>query len=149
MKTENPIAAIQPLQEPTQTPSVSVATISGMANGYPLVDWQHNPSEQPIQALSQVKIEAQHIGQTCTLALLEGDPSQPIVMGLLYNPEAEDEHWGDEQPVVIRSADSISLQAGKAKIQLFADGRIHLQGVSINSQAYGPNKIKGTAVKIN
>jgi len=141
--------------------SVTLATIISIEKGYPLVHWPTCSNDQPIKALSQVRISSKDINKTCSLAFIDGDLSQPLVMGLLYEPNQSTYTGGpqledtapffndEDAPLVIRSNDAITLQAGDAKIQLFADGRINIQGLRINSQAYGPNKVKGASVKIN
>lgn len=178
MKANKQIVPINTHQSENQHPHldtysrilpVTLANIVDIQDGYPLVHWESCSSTKPIQALTQVKIEERHINKSCTLAFINGDTEKPIVMGLLYNPaeDSQEESQKAKQkntktefdkfgadingntPVIIQSDDSIILETGKAKIQLYADGRINLQGLQINSQAYGPNKIKGSSVKIN
>ncbi|VUD46592.1 hypothetical protein TDB9533_00854 [Thalassocella blandensis] len=133
--------------------SVKLGTIMFIEDGYPMVHWADGTSTKVIRALSQVRIGKEHINKTCTLAFVDGDLAQPIVMGILYTPnktnDTQHHHEDTSQPLVLKSDDFISLEAGQSKIQLHANGLINIQGMSINSQAYGPNKLKGASVKIN
>lgn len=123
--------------------NIELATIYGIdTEGNPLVQW-HNHKKQNIKALSQIKISTRDIGKTCTIAFIGGDKEKPIIMGLLYTAES------DNEPLIIESRDSIILKTGDSKIELHANGRVHLQGMHISSQAYGPNQLKGASVKIN
>ena len=133
--------------------SVKFATIVSIEDGYPMVHWAGCPSTQAIRALMQIRIGKEHINKTCTLAFVDGDLTQPIVMGILYTPNENNDTQSPledtSQPLVLKSDEFISLEAGQSKIQLHANGLINIQGMSINSQAYGPNKLKGASVKIN
>lgn len=123
--------------------NIELATIKGIdTEGCPLVQLQRN-EKQRIKALSQIKVSSKDIGKTCTIAFIGGDKEKPIIMGLLYTAESDDE------PLIIESRDSIILKTGDSKIELHANGRVHLQGMHISSQAYGPNQLKGASVKIN
>jgi hypothetical protein len=131
-----------PKSRPLQ--SIEIGIIKAIEDGYPLIHWENCLSREPIKALSQIKVTDWDLDKECTIAFVNGDLSKPVVMGLLYNPDME-----NEAPIVIQSDDAIILQSGASRIELHANGRINIQGLHINSQAYGPNKIKGASVKIN
>ncbi len=160
-------------QHPVNMPSmrVDIATITGIdAEGYPLVNCPERQHESSLTALTQVNISQEDVGKSCTIAYIGGDLTRPVVMGLLQTPVApsreiqlpqkQDQFPDDvdieevldidsQEAVVIRSDQSIVLQTGKSRIELYPNGYINLQGVHINSQAYGPNRIKGGSVKLN
>lgn len=98
---------------------------------------------EPLLALSQIEIMERDIGKKCTLAFVSGDEKQPVIMGIIYEPGSQ------SGSTVVESDEGIILKSGKSRIELHANGRIHLQGMHISSQAYGPNQLKGASVKIN
>lgn len=123
-------------------PNVLLGVISlSDDDGIPYVIWEGQ--KEPVAALSQVRVTEQDIGRQCTLAFINADAQHPVIMGLLYT-NGETAH-----PLLIHSDAAVILQSGKARIELQANGRIHLQGIHISSQAYGPNQLKGASVKIN
>ncbi len=96
-----------------------------------------------VNALSAAPIGDDDIGRICTLAFLGNDPQQPIVMGLIHTPNSQPETLN------ISAEKSVHLRCGNAELSMDQTGHINLQGMSINNQAYGPNRIKGGSVKIN
>lgn len=125
--------------------SVALGTIQDFdGQGYPLIHWPECLNKHPVRALTQIKLTDYDIGRTCTLSFVNADMTQPVVMGLLYEPDTE-----NDAPVILQSDDAIVLQSGRSRIELHANGRIHIQGMHISSQAYGPNQLKGGSVKIN
>ena len=134
-----------PPRTATAWPAVQIGTIAGrQPDGQPLVHWDDSLSHAPVPARTQIAIQATDQGRECTLAFIQGDPRQPVVLGLLHTPETD-----TTVPTQIISETAIRLQTGRAKLELHADGRILLQGQQICSQAYGPNQIKGASVKLN
>jgi hypothetical protein len=135
------------VNNPTQEPAPSTVEIGVIQSvddaGRPAVRW-HGSARQHVEARTQVRLTERDIGRECTLAFAGGDPSRPIVMGLLYTPDTQ-----NDPPEIIQTDDAIILQSGESRIELHADGRINIQGMYINSQAYGPHHLKGASVKIN
>ncbi len=126
-------------------PCVELAEIKDVdADGQPWVHWPTCLSKSAVQARTQIKVTPQDIGRECTMAFIGGDISRPIVLGLVYKHDT-----GNPAPVIMQSDDAIVLQSGSSRIELHADGRIDIQALYINSQAYGPHRIKGASVKIN
>jgi len=135
----------QPTISQHPLPSVTLGTLVDLSpTGQPLVHWPTSLSRAPVSARSQIPISTTDRGRECTLVFANGDPTQPILLGLLQPLDTT-----TEDPVQIQSEHSIQLQAGQAKLELHADGRILLQGRHIRSQAYGPNHIQGASVKLN
>lgn len=127
-------------------PSVTLGTLADISpTGQPLVHWPTSLSHAPVPARSQVPVSPADRGRECTLVFANGDPTQPILLGLLQ----PDTSPASTDPVQIQSDQSIRLQSGQATLELHADGRILLQGRYIRSQAYGPNHLVGGAIKLN
>lgn len=127
-------------------PSVTLGTLADISpSGQPLVHWPTSLSHAPVPARSQVPVSPADRGRECTLVFANGDPTQPILLGLLQ----PDTSTASADPVQIQSDQSIRLQTGQATLELHADGRILLQGRYIRSQAYGPNHLVGGAIKLN
>ena len=80
------------------------------------------------------------------LAFEDGEPTRPVVVGLL---EAPPRAAGPPDVVRIESGKEMVLECGKAKIALRADGRSEIRGGHLISRSSGPNKIKGGSVHIN
>lgn len=96
-------------------------------------------------------------GLRVVLGFEDGNPTKPIVLGLLDRPPEAVEDSDDAQsaaedkPKVLRieSEQELILECGKAKISLRADGRVVILGGYLLSRSKGVNKIKGGSVQIN
>lgn len=132
------LRSTQDIKKSTSTHVIS--TISGLtAQGFPTVEYQKKTWE----AQSIVPIDVDHIGQDCLILFPENNRS-PIVVGIIWNPQ--------ESPVktkVIEASTAINLNCGKSSLTLEADGTVCLKGVTVTTQAYGANRVKGAAIKIN
>lgn len=157
---------IPSMGQSTGHPAVTLGRLVSLRDdGQPLVHWATSLSHAPIPARSQVALQATDQDRECTLAFIDGDPAQPVILGLLQplQPNAAGansitkpnettqpiEPVDSAKPVDIQSNTAITLQAGRTKLELHADGRILLQGRHIRSQAYGPNQLKGSSIKLN
>jgi hypothetical protein len=92
------------------------------------------------------------IGARVLLALVNGDETQPIVLGLLEPPDVSDTGGQAERiPETLRveAGRELVIECGEAKITLRKDGRIEIRGTHLISRSSGPNKIKGGSVFIN
>ena len=128
-----------------QVPSALIGTIAGLADdGTPLVTWPGALSNNPYPALTQVPVDAGMVGQKCTLLFVGDDCTEPVILGLLHNNKAQVNGYR-----IVQAEDALILQCGAARIELHDNGRILLQGMQIDSQAYGPYRIKGASVKVN
>ncbi|MEM6405608.1 MAG: DUF6484 domain-containing protein [Pseudomonadota bacterium] len=138
----------RPTTSSNPLPSVTLGTLADISpTGQPLVHWPTSLSHAPVPARSQIPVSATDQGRECTLVFANGDPTQPILLGLLQPLDTTTTRT--DNPVQIQSDQSIQLQAGQARLELHADGRILLQGRHIRSQAYGPNHLVGAAIKLN
>jgi hypothetical protein len=134
-----------------------------------LVDYEGNTAG-PLPALSTVPLDAKSIEQAAAsqqravLLFENGDPTRPLLMGLVQAvsstplidaalegnvPRQEMEARVDGQRVVIEGKDEIVLSCGKASITLRRNGKVIIRGVQLESSAAGVNRIKGGSVQIN
>lgn len=99
--------------------------------------------------------------QPVVLVFENGQPSRPIIVGLLEAPrpaDAANDAAGDP-PVVeadvdgrrvrVTAKDEIVLQCGSASITLRRNGRIVIRGSYVETHSEGTNRIKGGQVQIN
>jgi hypothetical protein len=102
-------------------------------------------------------------GRPVLLVFEEGDPSWPIILGIVGDrlvPEAPvveapppvprpRDGVIDGKRIVFDAKEEIVLRCGKSSITLRKDGKVVVLGAELVSRASGTNKIKGSAVKIN
>jgi hypothetical protein len=136
-------------QDVTQLPGVLLGTVTGVdERGLPIVStgaaeapaayvvWMPDPPEW-----------SDCVGLRVVLALVDGDESRPVVLGLLDAPPAPPKQVPDA--LRVESRRELVIECGKSKIALRADGRIEIRGGHLISRSSGPNKIKGGTVHIN
>jgi len=122
-------------------PSAHICTLSGFdPAGYPLIEYQG----VKLRAEAILSLSADHLGQRCVLSFENGDARKPIIMGLLWQPGQ-----APTSQKQIEAGQSLKLSCGRSSLELEADGTVRLQGVTVTTQAYGSNRVKGAAVKIN
>jgi hypothetical protein len=135
-------------------PSVLVGRISAMLeSGEPLVDFPGNTTDSLVSARSLVLIRSADVGRKVALTFEDGDPSLPIIMGLLQTIEPEAgrllEVKLDEESLTLNAKKEIVLQCGKASITLTSAGKVLIRGAYLLSRSSGVNRIKGGSVQIN
>jgi len=112
-----------------------------------------------------VAVEAARQRQGAVLLFENGDPSLPILIGLLDTPPTTtplldsllDDSLSrvpldarvDGKRVVIEGREEVILRCGKASLTLRRDGQVVLRGVNIRTEAEQLQKIKGGKVQIN
>lgn len=77
----------------------------------------------------------------CLITFNHGKIDAPIITGIIQTQKSE--------PLVISCEEGIILECGDTRIELDVEGTLDLKALHINSQAYGPYRIKGGSVKIN
>lgn len=77
----------------------------------------------------------------CLLMFNQGKIAEPIITGIMQTEVSE--------PLVLSCEEGIRLECGDTRIELDSHGTLDLKALHINSQAYGPYRIKGGSVKIN
>jgi len=124
--------------------------VSFDADGYAIVNFTLEGCNYHCTANATIELSTSNIDQACLILFNQGDITQPIITGLIQTPSPFNNELVDEdKPLVIHSETGILLKCGSSRIELSNDGTINIQGMHINSQAYGPNRIKGGSVKIN
>lgn len=130
-------------------------------DGQPRVDlpeWGLNA----LPAAQLVPLGTEHLGQRLAIGFIAGDPSRPIVLGLMLTPgsagsttpEAHSrpatlDACVDGERVLIEAQHEIELRCGESAIILQADGRIVLRGNYITSHASATQRILGGSVNVN
>lgn len=143
------------MTELTQLPGVVAAEVIGV-----------DDNGRPVVSVNGVVTIAAHvvwtpgapawpdcIGARVLLGFLNGDETQPIVLGFLEPPAAvsNTDRGAEKMPETLRIAAGreMVIECGEAKISLRKDGRIEIRGTHLISRSSGPNKIKGGSVFIN
>ena len=96
--------------------------------------------EYSYRAITTQPLHQEDKSNECLLSFNRGKLSQPIIIGIIQSD--------DNRPLILSCDDGVILECGDTTIEL--DGStLNLQAPHINSQAYGPHRIKGASVKIN
>jgi len=128
------------------------------ANGDPLVDFSTNSTGSPVLAASVTSVQPSDIGREAILVFEDGDPSRPIVVGLVHQPVSQDTQAKksravdvtlDGQRLTLTAQDEIVLRCGEASVTLRRNGRVVIRGAYVESRSRGTNRIKGGSVLIN
>ena len=82
-----------------------------------------------------------------------GDPSKPILVGVLQRPGKPDPRalqvQLDGETILLTGKKEIVLRCGKASITLTSAGKVLLRGTYVSSRSSGVQRIKGGSVQIN
>jgi len=123
----------------------------------PLVVFPSNPQEAGVKAKSTTVFNKQDIG--CEVALLfeDGDAGKPLIIGRIQRPEETKptvieesvEIDIDDEHLILKAKQSITLKCGKASITLTKAGKILIRGSYVLSRSSGSNRIKGGTIQIN
>jgi hypothetical protein len=139
-------------------PEVVVGELVALTdNGFvPLVLYPGQPGTAALAARSVLDLHGAHIGRQVVLSFERGDPTLPIVMGVLR--EAGDSPLeapgqvqvdADGQRMLVNAKQELVLQCGKASITLTKAGKVLIQGSYVSSRSSGVNRIKGGSVQLN
>ena len=98
-------------------------------------------------------IDSAKVGREVALMFESGDPSKPIVLGVLQRPGRPDPKAVkvevDGETLVLTGKKEIVLRCGKASLTLTRAGKVLLRGAYVSSRSSGVNRIKGGSVQIN
>ncbi|MFP2907952.1 DUF6484 domain-containing protein [Pyxidicoccus sp. 3LFB2] len=142
------------------------------SQGRLLVDFEDNPLGQPVLARLAVALDAKArqdavaSRQRGVLLFEKGDPRRPFLMALLHEPSSTPlldallapepapprlpaEARVDGRRVVLEGQDEVVLQCGEASITLRRNGKIVIQGATVETRARGAHRIKAGTVDIN
>jgi hypothetical protein len=115
------------------------------ANGEVFVDFRGNV-RGPLRARIATTEELRGPDQPVLLVFEDGDPSLPVVAGVVR------ESLGPQEPkrsLTLEATGEITIACGKSSITLRSDGRIVVKGKELVSRASGTNKVRGATVLIN
>jgi hypothetical protein len=134
-----------------------------------LVDFPGN-LRGPLPARTALALDAPALAcaaaqrQEAVLLFADGDPSRPLLMGLLQPesptpltdalldnplPSVPKEVQVDGRRVVLEGREEVVLRCGKASLTLRRNGQVVLRGVNIRTEADEVQRIKGGKVQIN
>lgn len=144
-------------------PSVTVGRLLRLDHySPPLVDFPANNTGELVPARSTVALCQSQVGDEVTLVFEEGDPSRPIILGVLQPwatipaqpPEPVHQiasMMSEQNPdnLLLTAANEITLRCGKSSITLTRAGKLLLRGAYLLSRSSGVNRIKGGSVQIN
>jgi hypothetical protein len=136
----------------TRVDGIAIGTVVALSEaGEPLVEFSGNLRSGPIAAQTVTPVHLEHVGREVALMFEGGNPSSPIVLGLIQIPGARPtvEAQVDQNRVVIEAESEIELRCGDASILLSRDGKIRIRGKDLLSRSSGGNRIKGGSVRIN
>jgi len=127
------------------------------ASKTPLVWFAGAPDGAAVKAQSTVDLHGAHIGAQVVLMFEHGDPSRPIVLGVLRgqggwpldDKPAQVDVDADGQRLVVSAKEQLVLRCGKASITLTKAGKVLIEGTYLLSRSTGVNRIKGGSVQLN
>lgn len=152
---------------------IILGTLTGIdAKGQPLVDYPANPHGKALTAVSTLGMTQTHIGRQVALLFANGDPTSPVIMGLIHSPlhallesyevalpqedtQAEtpaarvQDATIDGKRIVLEGQEEIVLKCGEASITLTKAGKILIRGKYLLNRASGVNRIMGGSVQVN
>ena len=122
-----------------------------------LVRYPGQPGVNALAARSSVDLHAPHIGASVVLMFDQGDPTLPIVMGVLRgtagwplaDQPAQVDVDADGARLVVNAKEQLVLRCGKASITLTKAGKVLIEGSFLLSRSTGVNRIKGGSVQLN
>ncbi len=123
----------------------------------PLVRYTGQPGHAALRARSTVDLHGPHVGAPVVLLFEEGDPTRPIVVGVLReevgwplsDPPAQVQVDADGERMVVSAREQLVLRCGKASITLTSSGKVLIEGNYLLSRSSGVNRIKGGSVQLN
>ena len=123
-------------------------------DGSPLVTSPHHAT--PVPARSVVELLPAMAGRPVVLMFDGGDPSRPLVMGVVHSPRpgAEgvvpaDALAARPRTLVLEAQDEIVLRNRHAKIRLTADGDIEVTGTSFTTRTQRLLRLLSPLIKLN
>lgn len=141
----------------TKLTDVVIGVLLGVdQEGVPLVVFPGNKSSIGIPARATVALTSDDIGSEVALLFEHGDPSRPLVIGRIQNPQSLKEKAADPVNVEVdgeciefNAQKEIVLKCGKASITLTRAGKILIRGTYLLSRSSGANRVKGGSIQLN
>lgn len=159
---------------------VIIGLFSGMNDqGQALVDYPDNPSSELLTAISTVALNQNQSGRQVAMLFAEGDPSKPVIIGLIHStlyemienfeimpaevedseenkggdekrdPNGKDNVYLDGKRVVLEGQEEVVFKCGDASITLTKAGKILIRGKYLLNRSTGVNRIMGGSVQVN
>lgn len=163
--SSNTACSISPLHPLTASSDIRVGRIVDVQDGRPFVEFE-GTTPGPIPARVAVTgfydaADDMRRGHPVLLVLENGDPCQPIIIGLVSdvlpgppieakvanNPAETFELNGKR--LLFEGREEVVLRCGQASITLRADGQVIVKGTRLMSRASETNKVRGATVLIN
>jgi len=127
---------------------VSGEVVSRTRDGQICVDYSQNVLG-PLSA--KTLVEDLHLGAKVLLAFDGGDPTRPIILGILYDRAQTDGrtiHLKASR-IILEAQDELLLTCGESAFEAHRNGRVDLKGRDVVSKATRTNKVRGCTVLIN
>jgi hypothetical protein len=123
----------------------------------PLVLFQGQLSSAAVEARSVVDLHGSHVGKQVALMFDSGDPTRPIIMGVLREGAegssqvkiGHAEVAADDERLIVTAKNQLVVRCGKASVTLTKEGKVIIRGTFVSSQSSGVNRVKGGSVQIN
>jgi uncharacterized protein DUF6484 len=128
------------------------------------VDYPDNPSRSPLLAASAITVGRKDVGKDVVLAFEMGDPTRPILVGLIHQPRTPHEDYNtgitknttdsinvqlDGKRLTLTADKEIVLRCGEASITLTHSGKVLIRGTYVVSRSSGVNRILGGSIQLN
>lgn len=133
--------------------TVKVGRVVGWSVGrMPLVDFDGN-AVGPLVArhLSSIGTRRKLDGASVLLVFENGDPTLPIVVGIIASGIAgacRTRHIKAHE-IRLDAYERVVIRCGESCIEMTRDGKVTVRGVDVTSRASRTNRIKGSSVAIN
>jgi hypothetical protein len=127
------------------------------AGATPLVTYAGQPGSAALPARATLDLHAAHVGSEVVLVFAQGDPLQPIVMGVLRQQDTNKlerrpgnvEVDADGERMIVAAREQLVLRCGRATLTLTKAGKVIIEGTYISSRSTGVQKIKGGSIQLN
>jgi hypothetical protein len=127
---------------------VSGEVVRRTANGELFIDYVRN-SLGPLPA--RTLVEDVDAGMKVLLAFDEGDPTRPIILGVIFDRARTKSRMLHLKAarIVLEAQDELVMHCGQGAFEARKDGKVQVRGRDIVSRAERSNKVRGATVLIN
>lgn len=152
----------RPLNSGVSLPLIPNGAVVGELQGFdisdrPLVGHLDALPGQVVAARTCVALRREMRGANVVILFENGNPTLPIILGVVQNSIAAEENplqelttvTADHERYVISAEREIVLRCGDASITLTRAGKVIIKGRYVLSRSSGYNKIKGATIDIN
>lgn len=159
------IAALSVAPPTQRTAELVLGTIAKVGSNHGVwIDYPDNPYQSPLAAICATSVVAADVGREVVLAFVQGDPAQPILMGLLRRHGTRNQAEAraavhaitpaisattEASHVCVEAAEAMTLKCGQASLTLNKDGRVIVRGTNVATYAEGTLRLRGSVVELN